>query len=229
MIQSIEIIPTIVAQNTEEIQAGIVMSRAFGNVLHIDVDDGIFTPQISWPYEGKGKLGQGNGGLDTPVDNFLIQAHLMVSEPREVGEFFASQGAHTLIAHIESTSLSTDIFDAWRAHGVQEIGLAILLDTAIEDLSPLLPSCDFIHVLSVATIGSQGAPFDPRAITKVEALTARFPSVPISVDGGVSADTIIALVKAGARRFAVGSALSTASNPQASYQELMTLAQSALQ
>ena len=227
--QSIQIIPTCVAQNTQEIKAAIEISQSLGNALHLDVGDGIFTPHVSWPYEEKGRVGEALDGLDIPVDNFLIQAHLMVSEPREIGEFFARAGVRTLITHAESASLSIDCIHAWRAEGVKEIGLAILLDTPMENLNPLLPSCEFVHVLSVATIGSQGAPFDPRAIDKVAAIAAQYPGMPISVDGGVSSMNIASLVKAGATRLAVGSALKSASNPQEAYQALVVLAQSALQ
>jgi len=227
--QFIEIIPTVVAQNNDEISAAIANARALTNALHIDVDDGIFTPAISWPYVERGRVGEARGGLDTPVDNFLIQAHLMVSEAREIGEFLAHVGVHTLIAHVESLTDAPTTFDAWRSFGVKEIGIALLLDTSIEDLNPLLPSCDFVHLLSVATIGAQGAPFDPRVIPKIEAIRAQYPEIVISVDGGVSSVNIASLVRAGATRFAVGSALSSVSNPQETYQELVALAQSALQ
>ena len=56
----------------------------------------------------------------------------------------------------------------------------------------------------------------------------RFPDTLISVDGGVSSDNIADLVRAGARRFGVGSAISKASDPAAAHKALLALAQEAI-
>ena len=234
------IIPTCVPKNRDDLVAKIKQIRGFSRAVHIEIDDGVLTPVTSWPYVGKGKIGElGESGvyldraIDKTVDNFVMQVHLMVSEPREIGGFFINLGASSLIVHIESHAGDIDAIrstiDAWRAQGAREIGLAAILDTPIGNLDPLLPSCDFVHVLSVATIGSQGASFDPRAIDRVKELRVRFPSHPVSVDGGVSLENIASLVHAGASCFSVGSAISTAADPGQAYRQLQEAAQSALQ
>ena len=238
------IMPTCVPQDRDDVARKIKQISQFSSRIHIDIDDGIMTPETSWPYAGKGKLGDLTGELGEliktfetnvvkTVDNFLIQVHLMVSEPREIGKFFIKLGADSLVLHVESHAGDARAIratiDAWRAQGARKIGLAILLDTPLENLDPLLPSCDFVHVLSVATIGAQGAPFDPRAIGRIQEICAKSPSLPISVDGGVSLDTIEDLARAGASSFSIGAAISQASDPALAYAQLREAAQNALQ
>ena len=238
----IQIIPTCIPQNAEDLQAKILQVKAFSNAIHIDIDDGVFTPEISWPFQKNvSKAGNKKGSvgkMDTldihvvkTVDNFFMQIHLMVSDGREAGEKFIKAGAQSIILHVESAitpfAAFTDTLGAWSMLGVEEIGIALLLDTPLEKLDPLLPFCDFIHVLSVASIGAQGAMFDPRAIDRVKEIRDRFPSHAISVDGGISLDNIADLVKAGATRFAVGSAIVKASDPAKTYRELKAIAQKA--
>jgi ribulose-phosphate 3-epimerase len=241
---TIEIIPTCVPQSAAAVRENILKIKGFSSAIHLDIDDGVFTPEASWPFNEIPKKGSESReagtlkrALDTSVvktgDNFLIQVHLMVSDGRDVGENFIKAGARSIIIHVESaiTPLAafTDTLGAWSMIGVEEIGIGILLGTPLEKLDPLLPFCDFIHVLSVATIGAQGALFDPRAIDLVKEIRTRFPSHPISVDGGVSLDNIASLVKAGATRFCVGSAIAKGADAAQAYETLKTAAKDALQ
>lgn len=239
----IRITPTCVPQSVTDIRENILKIAGFAQGIHLDIDDGVFTTEVSWPFTEHSKKGsekQGSVGEitthDTAIvktgDNFLLQVHLMVSDGRDIGENFIQAGARSVIMHVESaiTPLAafTDTLGAWSMLGVEEIGIAILLDTPLEKLNPLLPYCDFIHMLSVATIGSQGAAFDPRALERVKDAKKRFPSHPISVDGGVSLDNIASLVAAGATRFSVGSAIAKAADPAQAYNALKAAAQRAL-
>ena len=61
--------------------------------------------------------------------------------------------------------------------------------------------------MGIERIGFQGEPFDHRVVQKIKALRAHFPHVTISVDGGVSLQTVPELVAAGANRLVVGSAI----------------------
>jgi ribulose-phosphate 3-epimerase len=245
--EPIQIIPTCVPQSAADIYEKILVVKSFSSALHLDIDDGKFTPEASWPFNKMSKKGIQSReedrevesqikALDIPVDNFLIQVHLMVSGGREhlrLGENFIQAGVQSVIIHCESSitplAVFTDTLGAWSLLGVKEIGVAILLDTPLEKLDPLLPFCDFIQVLSVSSIGAQGATFDLRAIERVKELRTRFPSHPIAVDGGVSLKNIASLVQAGATRFAVGSAIAQATDQAQAYTDLKAAAESTLQ
>ncbi len=231
----ITIIPTCVPQSLDDLMAKANDFQAFSTMIHVDIDDGIFTPEMSWPFNEMGEKGsaeRGIGGLDISVDNFLMQFHLMVSEGRdgiELAENFIKAGCDSLIVHVESLGDDTDTLGAWAMLGVREVGIAILLDTPLKKLDPLLPFLDFVHILSVATIGAQGAPFDSRALDRVAQLHGAYPDLPIQVDGGICETNIASLVKAGARRFAVGSALSNVPDQAQAYADLKAAAENALQ
>ena len=224
-----EVIPTCVPRSLGELHATVEQVRTFADSIHIDIDDGIFTPESSWPFIQGSRVGE----FDTSkLHGGVFDVHLMVSDAREIGENFIKAGARSVIAHIESfidKHALRDTIAAWRSLGVPRVGLAILLDTHLADLEPSIPFCDFVHVLSVARIGAQGAPFDLRALDRIADLSERHPGVPISVDGGVSAGTIGSLVQAGARRFAIGSAIMQVPNPARAYAEIKSLVENAIQ
>jgi pentose-5-phosphate-3-epimerase len=82
-------------------------------------------------------------------------------------------------------------------------------------------------LMSIATLGAQGAKFDDRIFDRIATLHALRPNLVVSVDGGVSESNIERLARAGATRFCVGSAISKSPNPSATYARLMELAKSA--
>jgi ribulose-phosphate 3-epimerase len=226
----IEINPTWVPQGPDDLRTAISTAKSLGTSLHIDVNDGLFARPFSWPFVEEGRIGEFDISF---LSDAIFCVHLMVSDAREIGEFFINAGAHSIVVHVESlggdVEAARSLCEVWRARGVHEIGLAILLDTSIGDLNPLLPFFDFVHVLSVATIGAQGAPFDPRALDRIRDLHTRLPDFPIAVDGCVSAANIASLVEAGASRFSVGSAIMRAPDPAAAYTEIKSTAENALQ
>jgi len=156
----------------------------------------------------------------------------MVKDVSEIGGLLAQAGCTRIIAHVETLDSATkaqEIFDSWRKNGAREIGIAILADTPLETLEAYSDLCQSVTVMSIASIGKQGIPFDERAYGRVADLHARYPDLVIEVDGGVSETQIATLARAGATRFSVGSAIAKASDPAAMYQKLKTIAESAIQ
>lgn len=228
MSDSIEIIP-----DTGPVQeAGAIadMSEkiaAFSSVFHIDINDGIFTKDFSWPYYMPGEYMHFGMLARKP----RVEVHLMVQNPREIGCLAAHAGAFRIIAHIECMSAEDPkaLFEDWKAAGAQEIGVAILLETPISALESIASICDVVQVMTIAHVGKSGAPFDARSLEKVAEVHRAYPNVLIAADGGVSLGNIPDLVRHGARRFAVGKNLMQALDPSTAYQNLKTAAESALQ
>lgn len=223
----VEILPTYVPQNLPDLIAKIAFTRSFAEVAHVDIDDGILAPVLSWPYTEKGEFSE----FDlTGTEGIVRETHLMVEGPRQIGVAFAKAGAERIIGHVEGFNDATEAhgaLDAWRQAGAKEVGLSILTGTPIPVLEPLIPACDIVQVMSVASIGLQGAPFYEGAIARIAELHEKYAKLLISVDGGVSLSNIGALAAAGAKRFCVGSALSKAADPAAMYKQLMDLAEAA--
>lgn len=218
----IRIIPTVVPASLEEVLHARERYASFASELHIDFGDGVFSKHSTWmPEEGDQLLS---------TDDFSYGAHLMVSSPYDAGIRAVRTGVKTLIAHVEAFADEEDArrtFDMWRGENVS-IGAALLLDTPLSRLDTLLSSIDFVHLMSIATIGMQGAPFDTGIYDRIQALFVTHPELTIGVDGGVSGENIAELVRAGASRFSVGSVLAHSEHPGETYLHLKEVAESAL-
>ncbi|HEV3245289.1 MAG TPA: hypothetical protein VG102_02950, partial [Candidatus Paceibacterota bacterium] len=220
----IEIIPTIVPSSFADVEAFIALDRSFATMFHIDAADGVFAPNKTCVPGANEKLPES--------DKLFFEAHLMMAQPEVAGLAFVAAGARRIIAHVEAFGSENDpkrIFDVWKAAGVKEIGIAFLIGTPLEALEPYLYQCDSVTLMSIASIGKQGIPFDDRAFGRVTDLHARYPDLLIEIDGGVGEIQIGALARAGARRFSVGSAIAKAPDPAAMYQKLKSLAEFAIQ
>lgn len=219
---NIRIVPTVVPTSLEDVLAARTRYAPFANELHIDLADGVFAKNTTWmPEEGEKLLSS---------SEFSYAAHLMVAAPYDTGMTLIQAGVKTLIAHIEAFADEEDAkraFEMWRSENVS-LGVALLLDTPLERLDLLFESVDFVHLMSIKTIGAQGAAFDTGIYDRLQALSVAHPTPMLSVDGGVSRDTIQALRRAGAARFCVGSALAQSEHPEETYKELKALAESAI-
>jgi ribulose-phosphate 3-epimerase len=100
------------------------------------------------------------------------------------------------------------------------LGVSFNGDTPLEAVFPYLPYADYVQVMGIHTIGVQGQPFSERALTYVEELKRAFPKLAVSVDGSVNEATIARVVKAGADRLIVGSAIVGQSAPAEAYETL---------
>jgi ribulose-phosphate 3-epimerase len=77
--------------------------------------------------------------------------------------------------------------------------------------------------MGIARIGSQGNPFDERVLERIRALKSLYPDLEVSIDGSVRAETLPSLIEAGATRFAVGSAILHAEDPEEAYRTLSSI------
>ncbi len=232
----IEILPT----NTCPPDLGELTLRSeafstFSPHVQLDIGDGKFVPAVSWPYQS-GQWAElellATKKKKLPFsDTLLYEAHMMVDAPVEVGELLAAAGCRRILVHLEVFADDETIqraFSRWKKSGALEVGLVVLIDTPLSLLDPLVPICDAVQLMSIATLGAQGAPFDARVIPRIAELHAQYPELTIAVDGGVSEKNITELVRAGARRFGVGSAISKAENPSEAYVHIKEVAESAV-
>src|SRR3989338_812869 len=223
----VEIIPTCVPLTLGQLAAESKKISEFADAIHVDVGDGAFSPVSTWPY----KESEIPEDLNlSSIGKLKAEVHLMVEDPKIIGKMFARAGAKRIIGHVEAFSQTVEAhgtLDLWRRSGA-EAGLGILLYTPFEVLEPLIPVCDVVHMMTIATIGRQGIPYEPSSVSRIAEFHERFPDTLISVDGGVSSDNIADLVRAGARRFGGGSAISKASDPAAAHKALLALAQEAI-
>lgn len=232
---TIEILPTNTSPETlAELFRRTETLKELSSWIQLDLADDVFVPVVSWPYQSGQweELENLARGARLPFsDSVNYEVHLMVQEPIPVGELLARAGAKRILGHIEALGSHGNVhkaFAAWKGAGTSEVGLAVLLETPISEIIPLAPQCDVVQLMSIATLGRQGASYEPRIIERIRELHAQCPNLVIEVDGGVSLENIADLVKAGATRFGVGSAITKASDPVAACQALKSSAENAL-
>jgi ribulose-phosphate 3-epimerase len=219
----IEIAPSILASNFAKLGDEIrTVEQGGADVLHVDVMDGHFVPNIS---------------IGIPVVESLRKAthlpldvHLMIENPEEYIEEFVRAGANRVLVHEEATVHLDRVLAMIREHGA-EAGAVINPATPVVMLSEVLDKVDTVLVMSVNP-GFGGQKFIPGSFEKIRQLSewrARYNGkFRIEVDGGVDLENIAELAKAGANTFVAGTSVFHTSDPSASVRQLRQLANNAL-
>lgn len=217
---NIEIIPTVVPRTFDDVRVAAAR-YPFARSIHVDFADGLFAPNTTWLPDAAHALA---------IPGMLLEAHLMVQEPREIGAVLAASGFARIIGHIEAMDGDVkEALTAWRTSGAREVGLGLLFKTHLEALEPHLADCDVVQMMSIASIGVQGIPYESGAPDRISLLHRLHPELLIADDGGVGESNIADLARAGVRRFCVGSALSKAADPASTCKNLLALAENAIQ
>lgn len=181
-------------------------------VVQIDVMDGRFVESKSWPYNLHGtdtdfsKILHEDEGLPF-WDRLDFEIDLIVEDPQQQVEKWMKAGASRLVIHIESIKDDAVSLLEEVKRGEVGVGLALDMDTDVEEVLPFLDYVDFVQLMGIDHDGFQGAPFDQKVLEKIKRLKEESPSTLISVDGGVNLETAPALIEAGADRLIIGSAI----------------------
>ena len=184
--------------------------EAGAQMLHFDVMDGHFVPNISFGVPVLASLHKG-------IPSAFFDVHLMISHPLAYVEPFARAGADLINFHIEAEDDPAAVLAAIRAAG-RKTGMTIKPGTPVEALYPWLDQLDLVLVMSVEP-GFGGQKFMPAALDKLAALKARRQEKGLAflleVDGGVNAETAPLCAAAGADVLVAGSAVFAAADPAA--------------
>ncbi len=200
------------AELREEIRR---VERGGARVLHLDIMDGHFVPNLSF---GLPVVEAVRRSTDLPLD-----VHLMISEPARYLRQFREAGADLLTVHIEVLPDPRPVLQEIRALGAAA-GISLNPPTPLETLSDCLDLCDLVLVMSVMP-GFGGQTFEPVALEKLRRLRASVGSrVLLSVDGGVNVETVGPCAEAGADLFVAGSAVFSQNDYGRSIRELTGLA-----
>lgn len=236
-----EVLPAIIPESYEDLASKMSAVKDIVKLVQVDICDGKFVPSESWPYIGdddnhfEKMTNEEQEGF--PLwESMDFEADLMVKMTQEIAETWIKVGAKALVLHFESAKNILDIVKEIRkiygysgdsVAGV-EIGIALNIDTPNKVLYEFLEKnpegrtlADFVQFMGIDKIGYQGQEFDEAVYEKISDLRKKYPSVTISVDGGVSFDNYKDLVKAGANKLISGSAIYESENIRQAVEEMM--------
>jgi ribulose-phosphate 3-epimerase len=193
-------------------------ARGGATLLHVDVMDGHFVPNITLGPPVVASLHKA-----TPL---ALDVHLMIENADRYLQAFIDAGAAWISLHQEAVPHLQRQVAYLRERGVRA-GVALNPATPLSTLDEILPELDYVLVMSVNP-GFGGQKFIPAALDKIRRLRAiiqqRGLKAVIEVDGGVDLTNIRALVEAGAELLVAGSAVFGHGDPEASARRLIEAA-----
>lgn len=207
--RTIEIAPSILSADFSRLGQEIeAVERGGAGVLHVDVMDGHFVPNITI---GLPVVKSIAGATRLPLDT-----HLMISEPGRYAEQFVAAGAKMVSVHVEADAHLHRTLIGIKAAGAQA-GVAINPATPLSSLEEALSFTDYVLIMSVNP-GFGGQRFIETSLDKVRKLRRmieeRRLNVRIEIDGGIDLNNVGEVVAAGAEILVAGSAIFGASDPQ---------------
>jgi len=218
-VRPIRIAPSILAADFARLGEQVTaVAQAGAGVIHVDVMDGHFVPNITM---GPLVVQALSRIVSVPLD-----VHLMITDPDRYLDSFVQAGAGILSVHVEATVHLHRTLTRIRELGVRA-GVAINPATPLSALSEVLDLIDQVIVMSVNP-GFGGQSFIPRSVERVAALRALLADRPvdIEVDGGVDLGNARTLVQAGATMLVAGASIFGRPDPAAATVALQQAASS---
>jgi ribulose-phosphate 3-epimerase len=211
-----EIAPSILSADFTKLGEEISAIEAGGaSVLHFDVMDGQFVPNIT--------VGLPVLKSVRKATSLTIDAHLMIEEPSRYAVKFVEAGADMVSVHVEADVHLQRTLTAIREAG-GKAGVAINPATPLIALEEALSYADFILLMSVNP-GFGGQKFIPTSLDKLRRLRRMIDErglfTRIEIDGGIDAGNINKIIEAGAEIIVAGSAVFGGGKPTEAVKELI--------
>ena len=218
----VQLLPSILSADFARLADEVAAAeRGGGTVIHVDIMDGHFVPNIT---------------IGPPVVKSLRKAtklpldcHLMIENPDEYIPAFAEAGANWVSVHYEACRHLHRTLQLIAHHGMQP---AVVLNpaTRVELIRDVLPMLHHVLIMSVNP-GFGGQEFIPFSLDKIRRLVELRQEMglafKIEVDGGVAHDTIARVVQAGAELLVAGNAVFGAGKPERDARDLLAAARKA--
>ena len=213
------IAPSLLSADFADIAGAIAtIERGGADLVHVDVMDGRFVPNITW---GPKIIGDLRKLTKLPFD-----VHLMIEEPERYIEDFRKAGADGITIHLEASPHAQRTLTQIRQLGAKA-GIVICPATPVAMLDDVIEDVDLVLIMSVNP-GFGGQAFLPNSLKKLREaralINARKSACALEVDGGVGKENIAAVVAAGADTVVMGSSIFGTPDPAVAIKELRAIA-----
>ena len=199
---AVRIAPSLLSADFSQLAEDVAKIEAGGAaMLHLDVMDGHFVPNISFGVPVIRSL--------RPRTRLFFDAHLMISEPARYAGAFIKAGCDHLTFHIEVADKPRELVDEIHRLGVSA-GVCLNPTTPMSAIEQIVDVVDLVLVMTVNP-GFGGQKFIPGVLPKLAAVRRRIAAsgreIRLEIDGGVKAENIAEIARAGADTFVAGSAI----------------------
>ncbi len=210
----LQISPSILSADFSDLGTELRRIGAAADWVHVDVMDGHFVPNLTLGLPVVERLAQ--------ISPLPLDCHLMIEDPDRWAPAYAEAGAGSVTFHAEAAQAPVKLARELRAAGARA-GMALRPATPVEPYGDLLGELDMLLIMTVEP-GFGGQPFLDAVLPKLARarvlIEASGAELWLQVDGGVSATTIEACVRAGADVLVAGSAVYGAADPDAAIRSL---------
>ncbi|MGB7604044.1 MAG: ribulose-phosphate 3-epimerase [Lutisporaceae bacterium] len=211
----IKLAPSILSADFANLERDIkLVENAGAELLHIDVMDGHFVPNIT--------IGAPVVKSLRKISNMVFDVHLMISRPEDYIADFAAAGADIITVHAEAATHLHRLIQMIKNEGVKA-GVALNPATPLSVLDYVLEDLDMVLIMSVNP-GFGGQKFISSALDKIrlirELASDMNLNIDIEVDGGVGLDNISEVVRNGANILVAGSAIFNSKDPAATIKQM---------
>ncbi len=218
----VEILPSILAADFARLGEEIAkVEQAGASMLHVDVMDGHFVPNISLGFPVIESIRR--------ITRLKLDVHLMISDPDRYGHEFIRAGADHVLVHQEVCLHLDRTLRLIRDEGALA-GVVLNPSTPISTLSEVLDLVDHVLIMSVNP-GFGGQSFIPNALKKIKALAWKRKELgldfAIEIDGGVALDNVAEIVRAGCDWLVAGSSVFHTPDPGAAFTQMQRTAREA--
>jgi len=219
----IEILPSILAADFARLGDEVSALEAAGcRMLHVDVMDGHFVPNIS--------IGPVVVAALRKKTRAVLDVHLMITDPDKYAASFVDAGADLISVHQEACTHLDRTLNNIRELGARP-GVVVNPGTPVSMLDDVLYAADHVLIMSVNP-GFGGQKFIPNALRKVRQLAARRKELglrfPIEIDGGITLDNVTDAINAGVEWVVAGTSIFHTVNPGDAFVRMRQAAQEAL-
>jgi len=212
--------PSLLAADFSRLEDQVALiEKAGAQVIHVDVMDGHFVPNISF---GAAVMKSLLGKTKLPFD-----VHLMIENPDQYLEDFATDNTEYITVHAEACSHLHRTVQHIKSLGIKA-GVSLNPATPVSVLDAIIEDIDLVLIMSVNP-GFGGQKFIPSSLEKIKALkelkAKRNPKLEIEIDGGITMENIKTVTDAGVDLVVAGSSVFGAPNIEKRVKELLDLIQ----